>query len=237
MSAPQAWTSLLDAAARPYRQAGQFAWRFARGKLGGDPAYRYVLEHGLIAPRARVLDLGCGRGLFASLLSAASDLQACGAWPQAWQQAPVLAQIHGIELMAADVQRARDALGLRATFVQGDICKTPFSQADVVVILDVLHYLGYDAQAQVLSRVKDALAPRGLLLLRVGDAAGGLPFHVSNWVDLVVTSARGHLLPRLYCRSLDEWTVLLSGLGFAVKKRAMSSATPCANVLLVARFC
>ena len=41
---------------------------------------------------------------------------------------------------------------------------------DLVVILDVLHYVDPAAQAGVLRRVLDALAPGGRLLLRIGDA-------------------------------------------------------------------
>jgi SAM-dependent methyltransferase len=236
LSPSQAWASLLDEASRPYRPAGQFAWRFARGKLSGDPAFRHILENGLIAPRSRVLDLGCGQGLLAALLNAASDMDARGAWPREWRQAPVLPEVHGIELMQADVRRARDALGQRAAFLQGDICSTAFGSASVVVILDVLHYIGYRSQAHVLGRVKEALGPRGSLLLRVGDAAGGLPFRISNWVDHAVTFARGHRLPRLYCRTLSEWMAELEKLGFKTECRPMSAGTPFANVLLVARL-
>lgn len=235
MNASQAWKSLLDEASEPYRQAGQFAWRFARGKLGGDPAFRHMLEQGLIAPGSRVLDLGCGQGLLASLLNAASDMHERGTWPRDWRPAPVLPRVHGIELMEADVRRARHALGARASFVQGDIRDTPFSRAGVVVILDVLHYLGYNTQIQVLSRVRESLIRPGLLLLRVGDAAGGLPFRISNWVDHAVTFVRGHRLPRLYCRTLAEWITELERLGFKVAQRPMSAGTPFANVLLLAR--
>ena len=62
------WPPLLDAASAPYRRAGRFAWQFARGKLGMDPVFRHLLREGLIRPQARVLDIGCGRGLLASLL-------------------------------------------------------------------------------------------------------------------------------------------------------------------------
>ena len=62
------WPALLDAASAPYRRAGPFAWRFARGKLGMDPVFRYLLCEGLIPPHAHVLDIGCGQGLLASLL-------------------------------------------------------------------------------------------------------------------------------------------------------------------------
>lgn len=228
-------TALIDTAARPYRDAGRFAWHFARGKLGGDPAFTGLLERGLIPDNARILDLGCGQGLLASWLLAAHQHHAAGHWPEEWPAAPRPAAIRGIELMPRDVARARAALGEAAEFVQGDICATEFGACDAVVILDVLHYIDYPAQEAVLRRIQEALSPGGVLLLRIGDAAAGLPFKISNWVDHVVTFTRGHRLPRLYCRPLGAWLAALDAAGFSADSVPMHAGTPFANILLVAR--
>lgn len=231
---------LLEQATAPYRPIGKFAWHFARGKLGGDPAFAGLLQRGLIPAHARLLDIGCGQGLLAALLgSLTGHSPAEQAWPAGWAPPPAGVHVRGIELMPRDVARAQQALaalGERARFVQGDMCTTDFGQADVAVILDVLHYVGYEAQRDVLRRVRDALAPGGTLLLRVGDAAAGLPFRISNWVDAVVTFVRGHRLSRLYCRPLADWQHLLQELGFAVEAVPMHDGTPFANILLVARL-
>ena len=225
---------LVRAAAAPYRPAGRFAWNFARGKLGGDPAFTALLQHGLIPPQARVLDLGCGQGLLASWLLAAQRAYAAGNWPQAWPAPPQTISLHGVDLMASDVARARAALGGAAQFEQGDIRSITFGPADAVVILDVLHYIDLAAQDAVLRRVRDALAPGGVLLLRVGDASAGLRFRVSNWVDFIVTRARGHRSTQLHCRALRDWLATLQALGFRVRPIPMSQGTPFANVLLTA---
>lgn len=142
--------------------------------------------------------------------------------------------------MSRDVDRAKAALGAlhpAPRMTLGDICEVPFEPCDAVVILDVLHYIDIPAQDAVLTRVRDALTPGGVLLLRVGDASAGLPFKISNWVDHVVTFVRGHRLPRLHCRALAEWQSVLSRLGFQLDTSLpMSQGTPFANVLLVARL-
>lgn len=65
--------------------------------------------------------------------------------------------------------------------------------------------------------------------LGVGDAAAGLPFAFSNWLDHVVTTLRGHRLGRLHCRTIAEWTKVLQPIGFAVDAKAKSQGTPFAN--------
>jgi len=242
--------ALLDRACAPYRPAGQFAWRFARGKLGGDPVFKALIERGLIPDNARVLDLGCGQGLLASWLAAArqqyeESLQVrkappVPAWPEHWPAAPRIQDFHGVEIMPRDVDRAQAALGdwgPAPGLPLGDFRDVPFNTCDAVVILDVLHYIDIPAQDAVLTRVRDALAPDGVLLLRVGDASAGLPFKISNWVDHVVTFVRGHRLPQLHCRELSQWQSALRRLGFRLDAGIpLSQGTPFANVLLVARL-
>ena len=236
--------TLIERAAAPYRAAGRFAWHFARGKLGGDPVFAGLLEHGLIPGNARLLDIGCGQGLLASWLLSAKALYDQGQWPAHWPAAPNPRSLHGIELMPRDVARAQTALGSLgsqggiATFAVGDMCKAEFGEAnvEVVVILDVLHYVSIAAQDAVLQHVRRALTPHGTLILRVGDAGAGLPFHYSVWVDHVVTFLRGHRNRRLHCRTLNEWRDALSRLDFSVSTLAMNKGTPFANVLLIAKL-
>jgi SAM-dependent methyltransferase len=227
---------LVDRATIPYRAAGRFAWHFARGKLVGDPVFAGLLEHGLIPDQARVLDIGCGQGLLASWLLSARTMHAAGDWPPHWPPAPALQAIRGIELMPRDVERAGRALGDAAVFTVGDMCEADFGQADAVVVLDVLHYVSIAAQDDVLRRIRDALSPRGVLVLRVGDAAGGWSFRFSVWVDHVVTFARGHRNSRLHCRPMAHWTAALGELGFSVRSLPMNQGTPFANILLVAQL-
>src|SRR6478609_10706319 len=110
-NATVAWRALVTAASEPYQRAGRFAWHFARGKLRWDPVFSHLLARGLIAPRTRVLDIGCGQGLLASLLAAAARAARDGRWPSGWAEPPLDVRVRGIELQRRNVERARDALG------------------------------------------------------------------------------------------------------------------------------
>jgi len=226
--------TLLDAASAPYRAVSRFAYYFARGKLSGDPAYRAILERGLLLGRRRILDLGSGQCLLAAWLQAAERCHAREGWPQHWPPAPTELSIRGIELMPREVERARRALGSRAEVLQADIRSVEFGAADAVVMLDVLHYVAAPSQRAVLQRVRAALPADGLLLLRVGNAGSGVRFRFGQCIDTAVMLARGHGFVPAHCRSVAQWRVLLRECGFESEAVPMSDGTLFANVLLIA---
>jgi len=230
---PSLRAALLDRACAPYRHAGRLVYHFARGKLRADPVFRAILELGLLTGRAHILDLGCGQGLLAAWLRAAAHCYERGIWPATWPPAPCPQSVRGMELMARAVARARRALGPDCEVLQADIRSARFGSADAVVILDVLHYLPAPSQREVLQRVRAAVPPGGLLLLRVGDADGGLRFRFTQWVDKLILLARAHRAPALHCRSIGQWRELLGECGFDSRAEPMSHGTPFANVLLI----
>ena len=227
---------LVDAASRHFRTAGRFAYHFARGKLSGDPVFLALLERGLLPDRARILDLGCGQGLLAAWLLAARQQYDSGEWPVGWPEPGRPGDIRGIDLLASDIRRAAAALPTPARFEQGDMRFVDFAQADVVVIMDALHYVDVAAQNDVLHRVREALPPGGLFLTRVGNAAAGFGFQLSNWVDRSVAFFRGNRLPPLHCRPLPDWIAALEALGFSVETASMNGKLPFANVMLIAHL-
>jgi len=194
-----------------------------------------LLARGIIPDAQRLVDLGCGQGLLASWLRSARALFDAGIWRPDWPAPPKVGRIFGLELMRKDVERARLALSGSDQFEQGDLRTADFGKADVVVMLDVLHFIEYGDQQNLLRRVRDALPPGGLFVARIGDAQAGLPFLLTRWVDDAVSFARGHRQSRNYCRSTQGWTIMLEQLGFRVDSLPMSAYTPFANVMLVAR--
>ncbi|HEX2223898.1 MAG TPA: DUF2062 domain-containing protein [Thermoanaerobaculia bacterium] len=229
--------SLVERTARRYLEAGMFHWEFVRGKLRYDPVYFHLLRSGILPTEGPLLDLGCGRGILPALLLTARAQQDQGEYPQGWPPPPVLT-LYGIESNPKVVAAARQALGDEATIEAGDLGAARLPTAQVVLLLDVLHYLPADAQESLLSRIAAALEPGGLLLIRDADAAGGWRFLATRVQERVCALARRHWRQRFHYRSAEEWRQLLRRTGLEVAGDAvtgMAEGTPYSNVLIEGR--
>ena len=234
-----AFRRLVARAATRFRAAGRGPYYFARGKLGGDPVFAALLRDGRIKDGARIVDVGCGLGILAALLTAAGtcEAQLASDWPSTWAPAPKRWTLRGFDLRKHAIsagQRALADVSDRVTLSVDDVRHVTLPECDVVVMLDVLHYIDFIAQTRLLSNTHAVLAPAGTLLLRVGDAASNWRFRVTSAADWWVTFARQRSWPRFYCRSLADWISLLEGIGYSVVAQPMSQGTPFANVLLIA---
>jgi SAM-dependent methyltransferase len=223
---------LVNQAASRYRASGRSAYYFARCKLRHDPFYSLLLVEGLVPAGARIVDLGCAQGLLAAWLSAAQQCYSTGVWDSACPAPGSVASYRGIDRNKSEIRRARQALGNCAEFIVGDIAGEPLSGATLIVLLDVLHYLDYEAQWKLLRLIRTALPMNGLLLVRVGDLAGGIRSRVSGCVDSLVLRLRGCGAGELHRRPLSEWLMLLDEVGFTVQGATCQSSLGYANFLL-----
>jgi SAM-dependent methyltransferase len=233
-AAPE-FRALVERAAARFLPSGRGPYYFARGKLGGDPVFAALLQQGLVDDGARIVDIGCGQGVLAALLAAAEissePPDGFAAMPRGWS-------LTGFDLRTDAVRHGQQALadlGARVQLKVGDARTEALPACDTAVILDVLHYIDFNAQASLLRRIHAALVPSGTLLLRVGDAAQGWRFRLTLAGDWLITLVRGTPWPRFWCRSQAQWVALLQEIGFAVTAEPMSEGTPFANVLLVSR--
>ena len=212
---------LVDEGSSMFRPAGTFAWRFARGKLGGDPLFTTLLRTGAIPDASCLVDLGCGQGLLAAWIHVARRAwnEKPEQWPSDWPMPAKVGTYLGIDRSAPDIQRAHQALPPFARSFKGDVRTlgpTLLDRCDVATLFDVLHYLDPRAQEHLLTAVHSGLPPWGVLLLRVGDRSGSMRSRWSQIVDLVVCALRGHPHLRLHRRAVDEWVALLGRIGFVV---------------------
>lgn len=134
--------------------------------LNGLPFYKHKLRpyicpfHSLIelVPQgASVLDIGCGSGLFASLLAYFGHAKI----------------IHGFDASQSAIETAKTMLSKntlltkKLMFEYRDARKElPEGIFDVVSMIDVLHHVPPDAQAAVIKAASARVAPGGILLYK-----------------------------------------------------------------------
>ena len=143
-----------------------------------------------LAPRGRVLDIGCGRGW---TLAALRD--------RGWEA-------QGIELNSTAAQHAREVLGLAVECTGFEPARWPAAQFDAIVLWHVLEHLP-DARG-ALDEIARLLKPGGVLALAVPNLA--------SWQAHWSRYAWFHLdLPRHYWHFEANWlTTQLNERGLRV---------------------
>ena len=235
-------SALIHRASLLYRSSGLYANRFAAGKLGGDPIFAYLFREGLLnstdhrTDDIALLDLGCGQGLLAACCAVAPLLVRTGHWPTDWAPPPTVKDYRGFELIEKDARRGQKALQAEnwVDIKTGDLRHCDFGRADIVVLLDVLHYLPLADHAPILSRIHAALPVGGRLITRLGDAEGGTKNALARLIDQTVWMGRTRHRNSLHYRSTGNWRQLLEASGFQIESFAPVPGERFANHLLVA---
>jgi SAM-dependent methyltransferase len=218
------WRRRVDEVSRRYLAGGVFQWEFVRGKLRHDPVYRAIEPHLLEVREGTLLDLGCGRGI---ALALADHGRVNGG------SAP--SRLVGVERATAIAAVAHAALGANALVVVADLVTFEPPPADLILVLDVLHYLDAGAQEAVLDRATHALRPGGRLLLREADAGGGFRFRLTGAGERAAAIGRGAWRQRFHYRTAAAWSALLAARGLTTAPVSLPGGPPLANVLIEGR--
>lgn len=168
--------------------------------------------------QGRIVDVGCGTGVFANLLALESAERT----------------VRGYDLAPAVIVAAREAArGLdNVAFEVADIGAAVEAEAppDVVTAIDLFHHLPPDRQVAMIAAIHRMLKPGGLFLLKDLDAAPTWKRWANWWHDALV--ARGN--PRIHVRSRQDYAALLTAAGFTVETILLPQAY-LAHVLYVCR--
>lgn len=171
--------------------------------------------------RGRVLDVGCGHGLFANLLAL---------------EAPARTLL-GVDPMASKIAvAARVARGLpNVRFAVGSAADVREAPWDVVTILDVLYLLPPPAKLALLERCRALLAPGGLLLLKTNDRRPRWKYYWTRFEEQVMTRLGLTAGQGLYFFGAAQNLALLRLAGFDARVVRLDTWLPYPHVLFVAR--
>ncbi len=209
----------IEQVADRYRVGGRTAHGFARGKLSRDPAYAAVIER--LPESGVVLDVGCGEGYLLALIRAV---------------APAL-ELVGIDHDERRVELARVALQgePRLELRVGDLRELALPTAALITCLDVLHYMPPDQQDDAIARMAAQLAPGGLLIVRDGQADGGLRTAVLRAFETVAVAIGRHRGDGVFFRPAEQLRGAIEASGLSVSVAPCHDGTPFANLIFVAQ--
>jgi 2-polyprenyl-3-methyl-5-hydroxy-6-metoxy-1,4-benzoquinol methylase len=208
-----------DAMARIVRALPPFERTYSRVRFSIlRPKLLSVMDL-LLTDEGRILDVGCGFGLFAAYFG----------------QTHPRRRITGVDPDGRRIGIARDMtarLGLHEhSFIVGDVRDAPIDGAfDAAYVLDVMHHLPIDDQPRVLRRLRDLLVPGGMLLVKdiTTEPRAGLLF--TEALDRLMV---GWNEPLSY-RHHREWGDMLTQLGFKVRMVRVPDVLPYPHVVIAA---
>jgi len=173
----------------------------------------------------RVLDVGCGHGLFSNLLALESPRR------QVVGVDPMASKIAVAVRAARDLPNARYVVGTADTIAE----RGAERGYDVVTILDVLYLLPPPAKRALLERCRALLAPGGLLLLKTNDRAPRWKYLWARTEEQVMTALGLTEGQGLYFYNAAENRALLAAAGFEAEVVRLDNWLPYPHVLFVAR--
>jgi glycosyltransferase involved in cell wall biosynthesis len=167
-----------------------------------------------LPPQGRILDYGCGHGLFGLTLAQSSSSR----------------EVLGIDHDTARIKAASEAgKGLaNLKFQTGSLFEplTAISQSvKGISLIDVMHYFEPEAQRSNIARAYESLDSKGVLIFREVDPNAGVISRLNQFYEKVATSigfTRSNE-KSLYFRSKEDWLQLLKEAGFKCRARRCSS--------------
>jgi 2-polyprenyl-3-methyl-5-hydroxy-6-metoxy-1,4-benzoquinol methylase len=208
-SAPQTtpFPIAMRAALDRYADQPRFHRWFTWGRSLLCP-FREILQE--VPPAGRVLDVGCGHGLFPNLLAAYSkalEITGCD---------PSQEKIDAARRSAGDDARVKHLCGPVQAIEPSD---TPEGSYDIISIMDVLYLLPDELAVDILRHCRKLLAPGGVLLLKTNNKRPLWKYWVVYMEETLMVKWLAFTFGgQLHFRSERQYKTLLAECGFEVEK-------------------
>lgn len=178
----------------------------------------YLELEALVPKTGKIIDLGCGDGIFANFLALASSGR----------------EVYGIEINKSRIKDANR--GIKNTkFLHGDITQRDIPYADAVVLVHVLHHLSsFSEQEKMIRKCKSKLKKRGKLIIAEAEPKFSLKFFITWFTDhfLVPWVFESELYSPIFFRKGKGWKILLENLGFSCQVIAVEKRKPFTHIIL-----
>ncbi len=153
----------------------------------------------VIPKEGKILDLGCGNGLFSHFMYLTSKKRS----------------IIGVDIDENRVHTAQLTVnGMKSIeFFHGDVNNIKLYDAQIITLIDLLHHLAYKDQENLLERIYKKIENQGIVIIKDLNRRPRWKYMLHYVHDTV--SYKGG---KLYFRSSDEMVRLLKRIGFRVQE-------------------
>ncbi|HLV88926.1 MAG TPA: DUF2062 domain-containing protein [Candidatus Sulfotelmatobacter sp.] len=200
-----------------FARCSRTARSFVRWKFRLDRIFELLAAENLGS--GTVVDLGCGYGM--ALIFAAYNENG--------------RRLVGCDLDPHRIAVARQALGnFNADVIVADVRHFELPQAGLILLMDVLQFLTAAEQSALLERCCAALAPEGILAIRVHDLDCGVRSTITMAFErLIFASSGAGVRPTIL--SIADYRSVLENAGMQLEEHPFKNRLPLAHILLVAR--
>jgi 2-polyprenyl-3-methyl-5-hydroxy-6-metoxy-1,4-benzoquinol methylase len=184
-----------------YKGSGLLTKLYLRTKLRICP---FLLMEEFFPKTGKMVDLGCGNGLFSFILKLGSPSR----------------EIVGFDLDEKKINVAR-AIQKAFTGIQFEvrnIVGMRYPEADVLTLIDVLYLIPFAKQEEILEKCSGTLKAGGWLILKDMDTKPRWKYGWNIFQETLAVKIIGFTLgEKFYFRSREDYSNLLTSLGFQVK--------------------
>lgn len=189
----------------------------------------FVLARHLLAPLAkvlaavpadgRILDVGCGHGLFANALALGSPRR----------------RVLGVDPSGTKIAVARaSAAGLpNVEYVQGTVQDIGERNFDAITILDVLYLLPIEDKLAMLRACRERITPDGIFVVKTNDTRPPWKYRVARLQEQAMTGVGLTMGHGLYFQSREQIASLLELAGFKPRFVDLNTWLPYPHVMFV----
>jgi len=165
-----------------------------------------------VPEKGRILDLGCGAGIFANILYIGS------------KQRHVLGVDFSAKRIETAIQMSKDNSQLK--FVTGDVNDVKIGDHEIITLIDLLHHMPYEEQEDLLKRVHAKLNIGNVLIVKDLEKQ---PYW--KYIFHYIQDSISYKGSKLYFRSSADMERILTETGFDVETISLSAAYPHPHVL------
>lgn len=195
-------------------------------KLYGDSKFTeirfwdapFIEVEKLVPQKGKILDLGCGEGIFTNYLGFSSARR----------------KITGIEIDKERIKQADHEVS-NVTFSYGDVNKYGIPKVDCIVMFHLLHHLpSFKLQEDLLKKSADSLQRDGKLIIVEVEPEASFKYFLSYFTDhfLVPWIFEKRSYSKVFFRKSKEWRALIESIGFSCTIRSANEGKPFSHVIL-----